>query len=142
MPDDLEGFTVHTPVAQVVSLCQPRLTGVAKLTAAADCLGPRAMRSPKRGVPAARPSGQLTAGLAEITFASGAKVILQGPASLEIESNKTATLHNGRMTADVPDDLAGFRIHTSTVEILSLPADSKETTSKDATSAKPMTTKL
>ena len=46
------------------------------------------------------------------------------------------------MTADVPDDLAGFKIRTSAVEILSLPVESKEATRKDAPSAKPMTTKL
>ena len=143
VPDDLEGFTVHTPVVQVVSLCQPQLKGAAKLTAAADCLWAEGSAVTKEG--ACLLPGQavkLTAGLAEITFASGAKVILQGPASLEIESSKAATLRNGRMTADVPDDLAGFRIRTSAAEILSLPVESKETAGKDASPAKSMTTKL
>ena len=144
VPDDLEGFTVQTPVVQVVSLCQPpQPKGVAKLTSTADCLWADGNAVTKEG--ASLLPGQtvkLTSGLAEITFASGAKVILQGPASLEIESSKTATLHNGRMTADVPDDLAGFRIRTSAAEILSLPVESKETTRRDVPPAKVMTTKL
>lgn len=137
VPDDLEGFTVNTPVVQVVSLSQPQMKGVAKLTATADCHWAEGSAATTEG--AGLLPGQalkLTAGLAEITFTCGAKVILQGPANFEIESSKTATLHNGRMTADVPDDLAGFKIHTSTVEILSLPADAKEPTGKDAPQAK------
>ena len=143
VPDDLEGFTVDTPAVQVVSLCQPQLKSVAKLTSAADCLWAEGNAVAKEG--AGLLPGQavkLAAGLAQITFTSGAKVILQGPANLEIESSKAATLHHGRMTADVPDDLAGFRIRTSTAEILSLPADSKESTDKDAPSARPTATKL
>jgi hypothetical protein len=124
VPDDVEGFTVHTPTAQLVSLCKLEQKGVAKLTTAADCLWAEGNAVTKEG--ACLLPGQavkLAGGLAEITFACGAKVILQGPASLEIESSKTATLHNGRMTADVPDDLEGFKIRTSVAEILSLPAE-------------------
>jgi hypothetical protein len=79
---------------------------------------------------------KLLDGLAEITFASGAKVILEGPANFEIESNKTAILHSGRLTADVPDDLEGFKIRTPTVEILSLASESKGSKSKGAPESK------
>jgi hypothetical protein len=145
VPDDLEGFTVQTPVVQVVSLSPLQAKGVAKLTCTADCAWADGNAATKEG--ASLTPGQavkLTAGLAEITFTCGAKVILQGPASLEIESAKGATLHNGRMTADVPDDLEGFKIRTSTVEILSLPVETKETTGKEAPKQanKPTPTKL
>lgn len=124
VPDDVEGFTVHTPTAQLVSLCKLEQKAVAKLTGMAECLWAEGNSVTKQG--ACLLPGQavkLAGGLAEITFACGAKVILQGPASLEIESSKTATLHNGRMTADVPDDLEGFKIHTAVAEVLSLPAN-------------------
>ena len=61
-------------------------------------------------------------GLAEIAFACGAKAILDGPVVLEIESTKTAVLHSGKLTANVPDDLEGFTIRTAVVEIVALPA--------------------
>jgi hypothetical protein len=63
----------------------------------------------------------LAAGLAEVVFGCGAKIIVQGPADMEIDSAKAATLHIGRLTADVPDDLEGFKIHTAVAEIHSLP---------------------
>jgi hypothetical protein len=129
VPDDVEGFTVRTPTAQVVSLCKTDTKAVAKLSSIADCLWADGSAVTKEG--AKLVPGQavkLASGLAEITFVSGAKVILQGPANLEIESTKTATLHNGRLTADVPDNLEGFKIHTATAEILSLPAETKNAT--------------
>lgn len=143
VPDDVEGFTVHTPLVQVVSLCPLKTNGVAKLTCTADCQWAEGSAAIKEG--ACLLPGQavkLAGGLAEITFACGAKVILQGPASFEIESAKTATLHTGRITADVPDDLEGFKIHTSAAEILSLPVEPKATAGKQAPPAAATTTKL
>jgi len=125
VPDDLEGFKIHTPVAQVVSLSTAQREKVAKVTGTADCQWAKGSAVSREG--ASLKVGQtvkLAGGLAEITFACGAKVILQGPANFEIESDKTAILHSGRLTADVPDDLEGFKIHTPVAEILSLPADS------------------
>lgn len=138
VPDEVEGFTVHTPTTEIVSLCASAPKSVAKLTSTADCLWADGNAVTKQG--ASLLPGQtvkLVGGLAEITFASGAKVILQGPANLEIESSKTATLHSGRITADVPDDLEGFRIRTSAAEILSLPAENKDSKSKVAKDVKP-----
>jgi hypothetical protein len=139
VPDEVEGFTVHTPVAQVVSLCALETKPVARLTSIADCRWANGTAATKQG--SALKSGQslkLAEGLAEITFACGAKVILQGPAVLEIESAKTAILHSGKLTADVPDDLEGFKIRTAVVEVISLPTDPKVAKGKDVSkSTKP-----
>ena len=124
VPDHVKGFTVHTPTVHLVSLCRQESKGVAKLTTAADCQwaeGNMAVQEGSRLLPGQEV--KLADGLAEITFTSGAKVILQGPANLEITSSKSAILHGGRMTADVPDDLEGFIINTKLAEILSLPAE-------------------
>jgi len=139
VPDEVQGFTVHTPTTEIVSLCASAPKSVAKLTSTADCLWAEGNAVTKEG--ASLLPGQaikLVGGLAEVTFASGAKVILQGPANLEIESSKTATLHSGRITADVPDDLEGFRIRTSAAEILSLPSEeNKDSKGKVAKDMKP-----
>ena len=124
VPDDVEGFTVRTSIVQVVSLPSVKmyLNGVAKVTRTVDCRW--AKDSAASGAGASLLPGQslkLAAGLAEVTFGSGAKVLLQGPAEFEVESSKTATLHSGRLTADVPDDLEGFRIRTPVAEITALP---------------------
>jgi hypothetical protein len=137
VPDEVEGFTVHTPMVQLVSLCTSDTNGVATLTATTDCRWAKGSAATKKG--ASLLPGQavkLLDGLAEITFASGAKVILEGPANFEIESAKTAILHSGRLTADVPDDLEGFKIRTASVEILSLGPDKKESKSKDSPGSK------
>ena len=125
VPDEVEGFTVHTPVAQVVSLCALEPRPVARLTETANCRWASGSDVAKKGTgisPGQRV--KLMEGLAEITFACGAKVLLQGPCVLEIETTKTAILHSGKLTADVPDDLEGFKIRTPVVEVVSLPSKS------------------
>jgi hypothetical protein len=143
VPDEVDGFTVHTPVVQLVSLCTAEPKAVAKLTAASNCLWAEGNATSRQG--SALQPGQavkLIDGLAEITFASGAKVILQGPADFEIESAKTAILHDGRMTAEVPDDLQGFKVRTTAAEILSLPGDSRDLKgSKSTADIKPVSLK-
>jgi hypothetical protein len=138
VPDEVEGFIVHTPVVQVVSLSAAEAQSVARLSATANCVWAEGSAATRDGA-YLRPGQavKLTSGLAEVTFGSGAKVILEGPANFEIESAKTAILHSGRLCADVPDDLEGFKIRTAVAEILSLPADSKSQRGKDASAAGP-----
>jgi hypothetical protein len=129
VPDEVVGFTVHTPVA---ALCALQTPPVARVSATSDCRFAKESAVTKEG--AALQPGQCVAileGLAEITFACGAKVILQGPANLEIESSKTGILHAGKLTADVPDDLEGFKIRTAVVEVVALPDNAKDSKSGD-----------
>ena len=122
VPDDVEGFTVTTPLAQLVSISKAERESAAKLTATVDCLWEKGSTVTEKGT-YLNPGSmlKLAGGLAEISFSSGAKVIVQGPAILEIGSSKTAILHSGKVTADVPDDLEGFKILTPLAEVLSLP---------------------
>jgi hypothetical protein len=53
---------------------------------------------------------RLQRGLAEIRFQSGAHVVLQGPAGLELLSAKGARLLHGKLTAQVPAAAKGFQI--------------------------------
>lgn len=63
---------------------------------------------------------ELSAGLAEITFDSGARVTLEGPASIAIASAWDSTLHRGTLKASVPPEAIGFRISHSAVEVVDL----------------------
>ncbi|HVR75290.1 MAG TPA: FecR family protein [Planctomycetota bacterium] len=49
-------------------------------------------------------------GLAEIGFEGGARVLLEGPASLELLSSSAARLLHGKATANVPESARGFTI--------------------------------
>jgi hypothetical protein len=49
-------------------------------------------------------------GLAEIQFGSGARVVLEGPAALELRSGNGARLLRGKLTARVPGPASGFEV--------------------------------
>jgi hypothetical protein len=53
---------------------------------------------------------RLARGLAEVRFRCGATVVLEGPASLELLSGKSARLMHGKLTARVDRAAAGFEI--------------------------------
>ncbi|MEM9018840.1 MAG: hypothetical protein AAGC68_17660, partial [Verrucomicrobiota bacterium] len=63
---------------------------------------------------------QLVSGTAELEFYSGASVILEAPATLEITSENHGILHAGRLRADVPHHAHGFTITTKSVELVDL----------------------
>ena len=49
-------------------------------------------------------------GLAELRFRSGARIVLEGPAELELLSDNSAALRRGRLTARVPQPATGFTL--------------------------------
>ena len=63
---------------------------------------------------------ELAGGAAEITFDSGARVVLEGAAMLEINSAWEATLRRGTLKASVPPEAVGFRISNAAVEVVDL----------------------
>jgi hypothetical protein len=63
---------------------------------------------------------RLERGLAEIDFERGARVILQGPAALELVSNNRAKLHFGSVAVRVPPTARGFVMETARGEIVDL----------------------
>ena len=54
----------------------------------------------------------LERGLAEIVFACGATVVLEGPATFEVKDASTGRLDRGRLTATLDRRTAAFAIHT------------------------------
>ncbi len=63
---------------------------------------------------------ELARGFVEVTFDSGAQVVLQGPASLDVKSAWAATLNRGTLKAHVPPEAVGFSISNPNVEIVDL----------------------
>ncbi len=63
---------------------------------------------------------ELRSGLAEISFRSGARIILEGPATLEALTPMRARLHSGRLVAHVPEGAHGFKLETATAEVVDL----------------------
>ena len=60
----------------------------------------------------------LAGGLAEVVYASGARVLLQGPASFELSSSGSGFLRLGSLTAYVPPGVSGFKISTPNATVV------------------------
>jgi hypothetical protein len=59
-------------------------------------------------------------GLAEIRFQCGARVVVEGPARLELLSAKSARLLHGKLTAKVPEAAAGFHVLSPQAKVIDL----------------------
>lgn len=93
---------------------------VARITGSKDCVWADASYL---DVGAAIQFGEqldLESGLAEVTFDSGARLVLEGPALLEVDSGWEATLHHGGLRATVPPQAIGFAVHHKSVEVVDL----------------------
>lgn len=62
----------------------------------------------------------LKAGLAEITFRKGAKVLVQGPAEFIVENDNGGQLLSGKIVAKVPASAVGFTATTPSARVVDL----------------------
>ncbi|MEK6237620.1 MAG: FecR family protein, partial [Planctomycetales bacterium] len=53
-------------------------------------------------------------------FNSGARVVLQGPAAIIVQSDMAAELQYGRLTARVPPPAQGFTVYAAAVQVIDL----------------------
>jgi hypothetical protein len=100
----------------------PKAATVGRITGIADCRP----TDPKAAVTENAPVslGQryaLASGLMEITYSTGAKVILQGPVKYEVESTNGGFLSLGKLTGSVATEAArGLTIRTPTATVTDL----------------------
>ena len=59
-----------------------------------------------------RGSMTLEQGYAQLTFKQGTQVLIQAPCTFKLQSSNKMALENGSMTANVPSQAVGFRVHT------------------------------
>ena len=62
----------------------------------------------------------LRRGTAEFTFDSGARVVIEGPASLDVQSAWSAGLRSGSLTASTSAEAVGFRVVNAAVDVTNL----------------------
>jgi hypothetical protein len=94
---------------------------VATLTATVGSVWEQSGGAPALGEPLS--SGktlQLTKGFAEFKYASGARVVVEGPATFVLNSGSRMTLLHGRLTASVPTPAHGFTVSTPVGTIVDL----------------------
>ncbi len=63
---------------------------------------------------------KLDAGLVEITYYNGAKLVLEGPVTFTVEEENACRLELGILTAKVSQQAVGFTVKTPTAEIVDL----------------------
>jgi hypothetical protein len=98
------------PIRKVASVIEkPAAGSIAWLVNAQDCRWAGQEQKPSRDMQAGKIL-RLERGLAEIEFDQGARVILQGPASLELISASAGLLRYGTLTARVPARARGFTV--------------------------------
>ena len=94
---------------------------VARITATRNCMWGDVAKN--LGFGSRLASGQrleLATGLVEITFNDGAVVVLEGPASFDVNAPGRAQLHEGRLAAVVPERAHGFQVATARMNIVDL----------------------
>lgn len=102
----------------------PNLTatqGIARITGLVDCQWLDGQKQFSFG--SLLSSGERVAlqeGLLQLTFDSGAKVIIQGPASFVPHSAMEARLEHGKLSALVTESARGYTVKTPTAEVVDL----------------------
>jgi hypothetical protein len=94
---------------------------VARITATRNCMWAETAKN--LGFGSRLSSGErldLANGLVEITFNDGAVVVLEGPAAFDVDSPGRAQLHEGRLTAVVPERAHGFQVATARLNVVDL----------------------
>ncbi len=99
-------------------LYRPTAEAFAQLTATADCRWRSG--SPRTHAPLPRGSLELESGTAELTFTQGTRVIVEGPALLEVVSARLLRLDRGKLVARVTPRAIGFTVTTPSVDVVDL----------------------
>ncbi len=94
-------------------------SNIAWLVNAQDCRWTGQAQKPGRDMQSGKKL-RLERGLAEIEFDRGARIILQGPAGLELVSSTSARLLYGTLTARVPAQAKGFTILSPSGKVVDL----------------------
>lgn len=61
---------------------------------------------------------ELEAGIAEISFQDGGRIILEGPASLDLDAEANSILHHGRLAATLPANCQQIPVRTPRLAVL------------------------
>ena len=93
---------------------------VAMLNRVVDAEWTQRDATPRMGAPLEPGWLRLKSGLVQIVFYSGARVVIEGPAELQLISPDEAVCLSGRLVAEVPPQAKGFRIRTPLMNVTDL----------------------
>lgn len=93
---------------------------VAMLNRAVDAEWNLGGEAPRLGAPLEPGWLRLKSGFAQIVFYSGVRVVMEGPAELQLVSPGEAVFSNGRLIAEVPPPAKGFQVRTPRMAVTDL----------------------
>ncbi len=93
---------------------------VAMLNRAVNARWHPADRVPRLGAPLEPGRLRLQSGLAQVVFYNGARVVIEGPAELQLVSSSEAVCQAGKLTAEVPPQARGFRVTSPKLDVTDL----------------------
>lgn len=93
---------------------------VAMLNRVVDAEWTQRDETPRLGAPLEPGWLRLKSGLVQIVFYSGARVVMEGPAELQLISPDEAVCLSGRLVAEVPPQAKGFRVRTPLMNVTDL----------------------
>ncbi|PYJ95895.1 MAG: hypothetical protein DME23_22380 [Verrucomicrobia bacterium] len=102
------GFRLVRPPERTLTTSK----AVAMLNRTADAQWSGRAEIPRLGAPLEPGWLRLEAGLAQVVFYSGARVVAEGPAELQLISPNEASCRHGRIVVEVPPEARGFRVET------------------------------
>jgi hypothetical protein len=115
------GQVATTYPAPVIPCTRSEAGSVGRITGMDACQWANAQATPTTDVVCLGNKYALTSGMMEITYDTGAKVILQGPVTYEVESKNGGFLPIGKLTGTVEAEKAkGFSIRTPTATVTDL----------------------
>jgi anti-sigma factor RsiW len=103
------------------SAASPKAVPVARVTGLTDCAWPSGEKGLKFG-DTLRPGERLrlTRGVLQLTYDTGAKVVVEGPVDMVMTTGVEAKLSAGKIAAAVPRFARGYTIITPTAEVVDL----------------------
>ncbi len=111
---DEEDLATEVPVETAVT------NGIAMLTRETGVVWASETNSVEAGSQLSPGWLQLKSGAIQVEFESGASVIVEGPAELQLISPSEARLRSGKLSAHVPEPAHGFKVYTPDVTVTDL----------------------
>lgn len=105
------GFWSKRPVLPLEQ-GEPTSKAVAMLNRTADAQWNQGREIPRINAPLEPGNLKLEAGLAQVVFYSGARVVIEGPAELDLISEDETFCREGRIVVEAPPQAKGFRVNT------------------------------
>ena len=100
---------------------EPQMEFVGRVTGMVDCKWTDSSKAPVSGHVAMDQKFALASGLMEITYDTGAEIILQGPMTYQIDSKNGGLLSIGKLTGKVEaEEAKGFAVRTPTATVTDL----------------------